>query len=1008
MAEELKYWKSLHGLYSKDASGDVKSDEFPAGVTDKFNSGSLSGMSRKQFLALLAASAAFTAAGCRSYRDKGEIVPYTKKPEEVTPGVPNYYASTCTGCSQSCGILIKTREGRPIKVDGNPDHPINRGKICAKGQAGILNLYDPGRLRRPQYGGASQNQGALSWDKADPEIIKQLNNAVRSGKEIALIMRGIHSPTTKKALEEFTKTFRTAKIYSYELFNEENRRRAWKKCYGTGELPAIDWKTARIILAIEADILGTEGTVLEQIREYANNRNISKTEEFSRLYCLEAAMSLTGANADERLRLRPEAYLEFVLVLKNELENARPDASVNDRGDIAEFASKYSLPADVLKRLVQDLKTHKGSALIYAGDLLPEDVHTAVNAVNELLGARALYKKQTAPQIAALTPAAEIESLTARMKSGEIGVVIHFDSNPLYHFPKTLEYEKALHAVPFSIGLTETENETSLHCTMVLPINHDFESWGDFKIRTGILSLQQPVIEPLYDSRQKESALLAWTGGTYSENIYHEYLKNRWKTEVYPAVKAETDFQTFWYSSLHDGVIEFAEQTALLPALRQQAVQAAPVLPEIDAYAVVLTESYYIGDGRFAGNGWLQELPHPISKIVWDNYAAVSVRTAHELGVQNNDLMRVHLQTAFATLPVFVQPGQADGTVSIALGYGRTNAGPVGSNVGFDVNIYPPALLSGTRVFSGAKISKAAGSYSLASTQEHHALDDEFLRDIQFKRNIIREGTVEEYRRNPSFLHEEKKELTNIAKEFEYRGVKWAMSIDLNKCVGCNACVAGCNVENNIPVVGKEQAAKGREMQWIRIDRYYSGTDEAPRISYQPMLCQHCDNAPCENVCPVVATNHSPDGLNQMVYNRCVGTKYCSNNCPYKVRRFNFFNWRDNFANGYYEQESAALAANPEVTVRSRGVMEKCTFCVQRIMEARQHAAEQGRELHGNDVKTACQEACPATAIVFGDMHDPDSEISKLRAHTLGYHVLEETNVRPNVTYIAKLRNILA
>ncbi len=998
MAEQPKYWRSLREIHSKGTASSAKADELSAGVTDEFDSGGLSGMSRKQFLGLLAASAAFTAAGCRSYRDKGEIVPYTKKPEEVTPGVPNYYASTCTGCSQSCGVLIKTREGRPIKVDGNPDHPINRGKICAKGQAGILNLYDPGRLRRPQHGSGGEQQDALSWDKADAEIVKQLGDAVRNGKEIALIAGGIHSPTTKKVLEDFTQTFRTAKFYSYELFNNENRRRAWETCYGTRELPAIDWKTAKFVLAIEADILGTEGTVLEQIREYAENRDISKTADFNRLYCVESAMSLTGANADERMRLRPDAYLEFLLVLKNELELPG--------GGIKNFASKYSLSAGVLERLVRDLKTHKGVSLVYAGDLLPEDVHAAVNAVNELLGARALYKNQRAAENAALTPVQEMEKLTARMKAGEIGAVIHFDSNPAYHFPKSLEYEKSLHAVPFSIALTEAENETSRLCTMTLPINHDFESWGDFKIRTGILSLQQPVIEPLYDSRQKESILLAWAGGKYSEHLYHEYLKNRWKTEVYPAAKAETDFQTFWYSSLHDGVIEFAEPAALLPAFKQQTVKPLPPPPEIDSYTVVLTESYYTGDGRFAGNGWLQELPHPISKIVWDNYAAVSVRTAHELGVQNNDLISIRLRSASTTLPVFVQPGQADGAVSIALGYGRTNAGPVGSHVGFDVNIYPAALLSGTRVFSGTKISKAGGSYMLASTQEHHSLDDEFLRDLQFKRKIIREGTLEEYERNPNFLHEEKKELTNIAKEFEYRGVKWAMSIDLNKCVGCNACVAGCNVENNIPVVGKEQAAKGREMQWIRIDRYYSGTEEAPLLSYQPMLCQHCDNAPCENVCPVAATNHSPDGLNQMVYNRCVGTKYCSNNCPYKVRRFNFFNWRDNFSSGYYEQESAVLAENPEVTVRSRGVMEKCTFCVQRIMEARQHAAEQGRELHGNDVKTACQEACPATAIVFGDMHDPNSDVSKLRAHALGYHVLEETNVRPNVTYIAKLRNI--
>ena len=358
-------------------------------------------------------------------------------------------------------------------------------------------------------------------------------------------------------------------------------------------------------------------------------------------------------------------------------------------------------------------------------------------------------------------------------------------------------------------------------------------------------------------------------------------------------------------------------------------------------------------------------------------------------------------------MPVFIQPGQADGYVSIEMGYGRTNAGPIGSDVGVDVGgLLSKASIAGARVVPGAKIVKASGQYELVTTQEHHSLDDTFVKELHLKREIIREGTLRQYEKDPTFLHHEKKELFNIAHDVEYNGVKWAMSIDLNKCTGCNACVAGCNVENNIPVVGKEQVQRGREMQWIRLDRYYAGTPDNPSLSHQPMLCQHCDNAPCENVCPVVATNHSPDGLNQMVYNRCVGTKYCSNNCPYKVRRFNFFNWRDNLAEGYYEQEPISLMHNPEVTVRSRGVMEKCTFCVQRIADARQHATEQGRPLKGSDVKTACQEACPATAIVFGDMNDPKSDISLYRAHDLGYHVLEDTNARPNVTYLAKLRNI--
>jgi len=492
----------------------------------------------------------------------------------------------------------------------------------------------------------------------------------------------------------------------------------------------------------------------------------------------------------------------------------------------------------------------------------------------------------------------------------------------------------------------------------------------------------------------------------YKETLYHEYLMSRWEREVFPKLKLKVDFKTFWFSSLHDGVIEFSEPIKSDRKFYANALTSIALLP-ISGTAVALTESCFLGDGSYANNGWLQELPDPISKIVWDNYASISPKTARSLNIDNNDMVEVTLPQGSVTVPVFLQPGQADDFISLSLGYGRTHAGPVGSNVGVNANqVLSKLSFTGSRVFSGATITKTANTYELVSTQEHHSLDDEFTKDLHLKRKIIREGTLAAYDKNSNFLHEEKTELLNITKEVEYKGVKWAMAIDMNKCIGCNVCVAGCNVENNIPVVGKEQTAKGRAMQWIRIDRYYSGTDADPSLSHQPMLCQHCDNAPCENVCPVVATSHSPDGLNQMIYNRCVGTKYCSNNCPYKVRRFNFFNWRNSFADGYYEQQPVSLVHNPEVTVRSRGVMEKCTFCIQRIMEARQHAIEQGRELKGSDVKTACQEACPATAIVFGDMNDSNSEVSKYRTHTLGYHVLEETNVRPNVTYLAKLRNI--
>ena len=1015
MSNESRYWKSPRELDDKESVTQIKDDEFLDGVTEPFDPSELSTMSRKQFLALLTASAAFAAAGCNNYHDRGEIVPYGKRPEEVTPGVANYYASTCNGCAQSCGILIKTREGRPIKVDGNPDHPVNLGKICSTGQASVLNLYDPYRLRGPEYGSASGRSGTLTWKQTDADIVRQLESCAQSSKEIALVLHAVHSPTFAQLLADLRAKYPTARLYVYDLFHDANRRTAWTRCYGTTEVPVIAWDKAKIILALESDFLGTEGMTIEQIRGYTDGRDIMKTRSFNRLYSAEGTMSLTGANADYRLRLRPDEQLGFVAALIHEIAVGRKKGTLRASlpvfvagASLEGFASKYALSLDVLKYLVDDLIEHAGRSMVVAGNILSVETHVAVNYLNELLGNNAVYSEAASVTFTQYSTPEEFQSLVDGMRSGRIGMVVHVNSNPVFQLPGEFGYEEALRKVPVSVALVESGDETSRYCTYVLPIHHTFESWGDHQVRTGVYSFQQPVISPLYDTRQKEGAILAWIRGkdSYKEGLYHEYLMTRWEKTVFPSLNKSVEFKPFWYSLLHDGVLTVDDQKSPAARFKPEALTSSTVAAA-EGFVVGLTQNYFIGDGSYANNGWLQELPHPISKVVWDNYAAVSARTAKKLGVDSNDLIEITLPHGKKAVPVFVQPGQADEYISIALGYGRTNAGPVGSDVGTDVHgLLAMTSLTGVRVLSGATVVKIAGRYELASTQEHHSLDDDFVKDFHTKREIVREGTLLQYEKDPRFLREGKKELFSIHTEVEYHGVKWAMAIDMNKCIACNACVAGCNVENNVPVVGKEQTAKGREMQWIRIDRYYSGTSDAPVPSHQPMLCQHCDQAPCENVCPVVATNHSPDGLNQMVYNRCVGTKYCSNNCPYKVRRFNFFNWRDYFADGYYEQQPVGLMNNPEVTVRSRGVMEKCTFCVQRIMEARQRATEQGRALKGSDVKTACQEACPATAIVFGDMNDPKSDISTYRSHSLGYHVLEETNARPNVTYLAKLRNI--
>ncbi len=1000
---------------AKDGMGEFnyKYDEFLPGVTDNFNLESLDKYSRRKFLAILAASAALTNAACSDYRDKGEIVPYNDRPPEILPGQANYYASTCNGCYQSCGILVKTREGRPIKLEGNPDHPINKGKICSTGQAGIMNLYDPERLKDP-----TQNGRKTNWEEIDSQIRMKLSEVSDSGKGIAVIGHKNNSPTSGKLFKDFKAKFPNSNYYSYEYYDSGAKKEAWEEFYGKTPFPLLKIDEADVIFAVDSDFLGTEGFTVENIRKYTSRRDLNNAGKFNRLYSAEGRMSLTGMNADYRFRVRPDRQFGLLMSLlseavkKSSLSYNFPSEFISllSQFSLEEFAAQNSLDSANLNLLLNDLLLNKGKALVIAGDSLDKNVHLAANLLNEVLENTSLYDFQKSePAEENLSSVSELKELVAAIKSGEIGVVIHYDSNPVFHFPADLGYKEALANVGTVISLTMSQNESSASAGYVLPINHDLESWGDFNPRNSVYSLMQPVIAPIFNTRQKEAVILNWLSqseNTYSEDIYHKYLMDNVKESVYSKLNPAADFKTFWYSVLHDGVIGLPSDDVPELLMNNNIFSKFSPGSLSGDFVVHLTPNYFIGDGRFANNGWLQEIPHPVSKVTWDNYASISPATAKELGCENNDVIKISVDNRVLEIPVMLQPGLPEGYINIELGYGRNVIGAVGQNTGFNGGSLFAAQ-SGfiSFVYTGAEVIKTDKTYELISTQEHHALDDPFVKDFHRIRKIIKDGTVSEYQKDPEFLKHGEHEIFSITREHPYPGVKWAMSIDLNKCISCSVCVASCNVENNIPVVGKDQVAKGREMHWMRIDRYYSGTPEEPLPSNQPMLCQHCDNAPCENVCPVNATNHSPDGLNQMVYNRCVGTRYCSNNCPYKVRRFNFFNFRDHFKDSLYENDLTSLLNNPEVTVRSRGVMEKCTFCVHKIMEARSDAIKEGREVKGSDVVTACQQACPAEAIVFGDANDPDSKISEYRDHNLSYHVLEELNIKPNVTYLAKLRN---
>jgi MoCo/4Fe-4S cofactor protein with predicted Tat translocation signal len=1004
------YWRSFEELYNDPAFIESSRHEFMEGVTDDFNPDTLSSFSRRKFFALIGASAALAAAGC-NYRDKGEIIPYTHKPEEITLGKPAFYASTCTACPNACGILIKTREGRPIKIDGNPDHPVSKGKICTKGHADILNLYDPERLSHPMKKGSGGNLNKTDWVRADNEIIGILEDS--NGKEIAFITHTIISPTTKKVLDDFKSKYPNVNIYSYELFNEQNRLSAWKKSYGTSNFPLIKWDEAKIILALESDFLGTEGNIVENARLYSQGRNVDDLKNFNKLYVAEGNMSLTGMNADVRIKLRPDAQFEFVNSLLNDIRS-------NNNNNLKSFGTKYGVPFKKLNNLLKDIRANKGKTIIYAGRTLPENVHLVVNYINDMIGASALYGNDPSEySVSSLVIKDQLNTLISSMNNGNVAAVIHLDANPVFHLPPDFGYENALKKVPAVITLTHSINETTALSNYLLPVNHGLESWGDAKTRTGFYSLQQPVILPLLDTRQKEAVLLTWLSGTsitYNLDLYKNYLIANWKDNIYPTLYSRLDFEQFWNGALQDGVVIDSasngkkESGQLYGMFNSSSINGINNIPPVSGFALALKESYSVGDGSFSNNGWLNELPNPVSKIVWDNYASISIKTAKDLMVKSNDLIEISSGNRKLKIPVNIQPGCSDNTITIDLGYGRINSGTISEGVGFNANVLQSKNSGLTQwLFTNVKVRKAGGSYPLAVTQEFHAFDKGLTKDAAQKRNIIKEGTVAEFKKNPDFLNEGREEVDNISiyppHSAMNKGVKWAMSVDLNKCLGCGECVISCYSENNIPVVGKEQVSKGRDMQWLRVDRYYSGDPEEPDVSQQLMLCQHCDDAPCENVCPVAATTHSPDGLNQMVYNRCVGTRYCSNNCPYKVRRFNYFNFRDHFNNGYQQSPIFDLVFNPEVTVRSRGVMEKCTFCVQRIMEAREDAVRENKPLKGSDVHSACQDACITTAIHFGDMNDPSSEIYKYRNHKLGYHVLENLNTRPNVTYLAKLRN---
>ncbi len=1002
MESNKKYWKGLEELQNTKEFVKNNKDEFaePIPMEQVLNEAGLSTVTpRRDFLKALGFGlGAVTLAACQP-TPVHKSIPYLVKPEEIIPGIPNYYTSTFNGHS----ILVKTREGRPIKIEGNPNCILSKGSLDAQGQASVLDLYDVSKLKGPVL-----NNADTSWDKADQFVKAELSKVKAGGKKLRIVSSTVNSPSTKAVIADFIAQFPNTKHIQVDAVSYSGILKANENSFAKAVLPRYRFDKADLIVSFGADFLGTWISPLEFNRQYASNRNNASlvNKKMSRHIQFETGMSLTGTNADTRLPLKPSEQGIALLNLYSAL-----GGSISGSPRLANNPNAEKSIALVAK----ELQAAKGRSLVVCGSN-DVSVQTLVNAINSLLGSYGTTIDLDNPSYQYAGNDAEFVEFINEMNRGEVDAVFFLNSNPGYSFSDTKAFKDALSKVKLRVSFADRKDETASLCQVIAPNHHYLESWGDSNPVEGYFTIVQPTINPVNNTRYAEQGLLLWSDNAVTD--YYQYLQSKWSTTLL------TQAGTTWNDLLQKGSVSLPAKAAGtytsapdLNAHVQSIVAASTNLSKggDNAAEVHIYQNVSIGDGKSANNPWLQELPDPVSKVTWDNYAAISPKYAEKLGISERDLVEVKTDKYSITLPVLIQPGQAYGTVSIAVGYGRTQAGKAGSEVGR--NAYPFLRFENAsfQTSTAATISQAAGVYELAQTQTHHTIEG---------RNIVRETTLKDYLKDPNsgtgHRHINEVDLWN---EYEKPGHNWVMAIDLNACTGCGACIVACNAENNIPVVGRDEVRRRREMHWIRIDRYYTVNDGGNKVTkeaeiedlenmdnvsviHQPMLCQHCDHAPCETVCPVLATVHSSDGLNQMAYNRCIGTRYCANNCPYKVRRFNWFNyWNDSRFDNYMNNEFTQLVLNPDVTTRSRGVMEKCTMCIQRIQGGKLQAKLEKRQLKDGDIKVACQQTCPTNAIIFGDGNDPQSEVSKALKSERTYYVLEEINTKPGVGYQTKVRN---
>jgi MoCo/4Fe-4S cofactor protein with predicted Tat translocation signal len=1023
---EKRYWKGVEELNNDPEFVRLRDNEFfehlPLDEALQKKADSASSTSRRDFLKFLGFSvAAASLAACEAPVKKA--IPYVIKPEEVTLGIPNYYASTYADGSDYCSILVKTREGRPIKIEGNELSPVNGAAASARVQASVLSLYDIARLPQPMA-----NKKRSDWATIDAEVTSKLAQQSAAGKKIAIVSSSLVSPSAKNAVNDFISKYPGAKHVVYDAVSAYGIVKGNELSFGKAVVPSYSFDKAEVIVSFNADFLTSWLSPIEFARQYGITRKLRDGKKtLSKHYQFEAMLSLSGANADHRYKIKPSQQSSVVASLYNKV------AAMAGGTSVSAAATPYDKQLDTIAK---ELVNAKGKSVVVSGSNDPNE-QVVVNAINHLLGNYGATLNLDRACNLKNSNDAGVAELLNDMNAGQLGAVIFWNSNPAYSLPDAKSFVTALSKVPVKISFADREDETAQHCDYICPDHHYLESWGDAEPYKGSFSLMQPTIRPLFKTRQAAESIMKWAGAAQAD--YYTYIRDFWAAKIYPMQSGISSFEAFWTQSLRDGVFESGFVVGGVSSFTGDVAAAANQLSKpASGIELVTYEKTGLGNGTHGNNPWLHELPDPITKICWDNYFAVLPAFATKMGWRQGTVIEVKSGNTTVKGPVLLQPAMADETIAVAIGYGRTKTGKAGDNVG--VNAYPFVSMSGGALkyfATGVNVNKTVDDdYQLATTQSHHTM---------MGRDIVKETSLAAWLKDPSagnHVHliespygpktPEQLDLWATPEQpgHERPNHAWGMGIDLNSCIGCGACVIACNAENNVPVVGKDEVGRSREMHWIRIDRYYTSDTnkqnaeekglgkldmygemeipaaDNPQVMFQPVMCQHCNHAPCETVCPVAATTHSSDGLNMMAYNRCVGTRYCANNCPYKVRRYNWFKYSDNEQFPYNMNDNLGkMVLNPDVTVRSRGVMEKCSMCVQRIQYGRLEAKKENRKIKDGEIKTACAQSCPTNAIVFGDFNDANSQLSQLFKDERSYHLLAEVKTKPSVFYQTKVWN---